>query len=55
MKQKIVDVALGFQHTAIITENGELYGCGKAEAGQIQPAHYHHYKDIVSLDKILVP
>jgi alpha-tubulin suppressor-like RCC1 family protein len=53
--QKIVDAALGFQHTILITEKGEAYGCGKADSYQIQPFRYHYYQDIMTITHIDKP
>ena len=38
----------------ILTDNG-LFGCGKADSYQIQPYRYHHYRDVVTVDKIEKP
>ena len=44
-----MDGGVGLQHTNIITDRGEAYGCGKADSYQIQP-----YKDHLSQDQITV-
>ena len=50
-----MDAALGFQHTILITEKGEAYGCGKADSYQIQPFRYHYYQDIMTITHIDKP
>lgn len=47
-QRKIVDVGLGSQHTVLITEQGEAYGCGKDDVYQISPYLYHFYKDAIN-------
>ncbi len=50
----IKSISCGFQHTAFITESGNLYGCGKADSFQIQPMNAKSRKSEVSVsDKIL--
>ena len=45
---------MGFQHSLILTDNG-VFGCGKADSYQIQPYRYHHYRDVITVDKIEKP
>ena len=52
--EAIKSIICGFQHTALITQNGNLYGCGKADSYQIQPMNFKSRKsDINVTDKIL--
>ena len=51
----ISDVACGFQHSIIINEDKEAYGCGKADSYQIQPYKYHFQSNLTTHDKLEVP
>ena len=53
--RKISDCALGFQHTILISEYGEAFGCGKALDYQIQPYKYHHSSEATTIEKIEIP
>lgn len=52
---KVVDAAIGFHHSILITQNGEAFGCGRADYNQIQPYKFNSSKDIKTVAYIVVP
>eukprot|EP01084_Bolivina_argentea_P238734 401106_1 len=35
IKNKIIDIKIGYEHTLFLTVNGKVYGCGNNESGQL--------------------